>query len=159
LLKKLFSVRTMKKRTAKRCLPRAFAQTHNKENRLTCAWQSMHGEGLPGGCGPKQPHPPLGQKRFVLAGAAPASNFEPVEMALCAGRWPARQHRAICVGGSLKRPPAQMSSALAGHLNDRQHKCHQLWRLLKQPASTNAITAGGFLGRPPTQNSSLLAVA
>jgi hypothetical protein len=48
---------------------------------------------------------------------------------------------------------------LAGHLNDRQHKCHQRWRLLKQPASTNAITAGGFLGRPPAQNSSLLAVA
>jgi hypothetical protein len=34
---------------------------------------------------------------------------------------------------------------LAGHLNDSQHKCHQRWRLLKQPASTNAITAGGFL--------------
>jgi hypothetical protein len=52
-----------------------------------------------------------------------------------------------------------MSSALAGHLNDRQHKCHQRWRLLKQHASTNAITAGGFLGRPLAQNSSLLAVA
>jgi hypothetical protein len=48
---------------------------------------------------------------------------------------------------------------LAGHLNDRQHKCHQRWWLLKQPASTNAITAGDFLGRPLAQNSSLLAVA
>jgi uncharacterized protein YgiB involved in biofilm formation len=48
---------------------------------------------------------------------------------------------------------------LAGQLNDRQHKCHQRWRLLKQTASTNVITAGGFLGRPSAQNSSLLAVA
>jgi hypothetical protein len=71
----------------------------------------------------------------LLAGETPASNFEPVEMTLCAGGW------------------------LAGHLNDRQHKSHQRWRLLKQPASTNAISAGGFLGRPLAQNSSLMAVA
>jgi hypothetical protein len=48
---------------------------------------------------------------------------------------------------------------LAGHLNDRQHKSHQRWQLLKHPASTNVISAGGFLGCPPAQKSSLLAVA
>jgi hypothetical protein len=62
----------------------------------------------------------------------------------------------VLAGG---RPASTEPFVLAGHLNDRQHKCHQHWRLLKQPASTNAISAGGFLGRPPEQNSSLLAVA
>jgi hypothetical protein len=56
-------------------------------------------------------------------------------------------------------PASTESFVLADHLNNRQHKCHQRWRLLKQPVSINAITAGGFLGRPPAQNSSLLAVA
>jgi hypothetical protein len=57
------------------------------------------------------------------------------------------------------QPDSTEPFVLAGHLNDRQHKSHQRWRLLKQPASTNAISAGGFLGCPPAQNSSLLAVA
>jgi hypothetical protein len=40
---------------------------------------------------------------------------------------------------------------LADHLNDRQHKCHQCWRLLKQPASTNVMFAGGRLSEPLAQ--------
>jgi hypothetical protein len=56
-------------------------------------------------------------------------------------------------------PASTEPFVLAGHLNDHQHKSHQRWQLLKQPASTNAISVGGFLGCPPAQNSSLLAVA
>jgi hypothetical protein len=80
----------------------------------------------------------------LLAGEAPASNFEPVEMALCDGGWPAASTEPF---------------VLAGHLNDRQHKSYQRWRLLKQPSSTNAISGGGLLGCPPAQNSSMLVVA
>jgi hypothetical protein len=80
----------------------------------------------------------------LLAGTAPASNFELVEMALLLeGGWPASTDQFV----------------LAGHLNDRQHKCHQCWRLLKQTASTNVISAGGRLSEPRAQWSSLLAVA
>jgi hypothetical protein len=48
---------------------------------------------------------------------------------------------------------------LAGHLNDRQHKCHQCLKLLKQTASTNAIFADGHLSELRALGSSLLAVA
>jgi hypothetical protein len=51
--------------------------------------------------------------RSLLADGAPVSNFDLVEMAIYAGGCPARQHRAICVGGRLKRPPAQRPSVLA----------------------------------------------
>jgi hypothetical protein len=51
--------------------------------------------------------------RSLLADWAPVSNFELVEMAIYAGGCPARQHRAICAGGWLKRLPAQRPSVLA----------------------------------------------
>jgi hypothetical protein len=86
----------------------------------------------------------------LLAEAASTSNFEPVEMDLCVGGWPTRQHRAICAGRSLKRtattnvisvgsylssPPMQMPSMLVVAEAARQHKCHQCWRLLRPPAT------------------------
>jgi hypothetical protein len=43
------------------------------------------------------------------------------------------------------QPASTEPFVLAGQLNDRQHKCHQCWRLLKQPANTNVIFAGGRL--------------
>jgi hypothetical protein len=47
-------------------------------------------------------------------------------------------------------PPASTEPfVLAGGLNDREHKGHQCWRFLKQPASTKVICAEGCLGRPP----------
>jgi hypothetical protein len=55
LLKKLFAMRPIKKRTAKISLSCVFTQTHDKENCLSCACGSMHGKGLPPVAAPPAP--------------------------------------------------------------------------------------------------------
>jgi hypothetical protein len=84
---------------------------------------------------------PLGQKRFVLAaktGFCWRARHPPAT--LSQWKWP-----FVLAGG---RPASTDQFVLAVHLNDRQHKCHQCWRLLKQTASTNVISAGGRLSEP-----------